>query len=149
MTIASVVHGCWILVADIMLGLVLPVLLLRQLQMNIRAKSSVFVLLGLSLLYVCPFLYRNLDIPPNDGQSNNRDNRPNILPHNPHNRRHAPLQQPHHPLVHYGTRHEHHHHLRDNLEIPPGETRHHHRLGSLRPARRVDEQPETAQPERF
>ncbi|TQB72756.1 hypothetical protein MPDQ_006472 [Monascus purpureus] len=50
MTIASVVHACWILVADIMLGLVLPVLLLRQLQMNIRTKSSVLLLLGLSLL---------------------------------------------------------------------------------------------------
>lgn len=43
----TIVHAAWVLVADIILGLVIPVMLLWGVQMPIRAKGSVYVLLGL------------------------------------------------------------------------------------------------------
>jgi hypothetical protein len=47
-----IVHAVWTLVADVMLGLVLPVLILWSSQMRTRVKVSVGVLLGVGSVYV-------------------------------------------------------------------------------------------------
>jgi hypothetical protein len=47
-----IVHAAWTLVADLVLGLVLPVLILWSSQMRTRVKVSVGVLLGVGSVYV-------------------------------------------------------------------------------------------------
>jgi hypothetical protein len=47
-----IVHASWTLIADLTLGLVLPVLILWSSQMRTRVKVSVGVLLGVGSVYV-------------------------------------------------------------------------------------------------
>jgi hypothetical protein len=53
----AVVHAAWALIADIILGLVLPTIILWSSQMRIRVKLSVGVLLGLGSVYVMTLPY--------------------------------------------------------------------------------------------
>ena len=49
LSIGSIVYSCWVLIADSVLGLVLPIVLLKDLQMDKRTKFSILCILGLSL----------------------------------------------------------------------------------------------------
>lgn len=46
----NMIHGGWIIIADIVLGLVFPGFLLNGLQMSRNAKMSVLFLLGIGSL---------------------------------------------------------------------------------------------------
>lgn len=47
LTVVSLVHAGWNLIADLLLGLVIPALLLRSIQMQWRTKISALALLSL------------------------------------------------------------------------------------------------------
>ncbi|KAL3496102.1 hypothetical protein BJX62DRAFT_232613 [Aspergillus germanicus] len=60
---AALVHAAWALIADIILGLVLPTIILWSSQMRIRVKLSVGVLLGLGSVAALATIVRIVCLP--------------------------------------------------------------------------------------
>ncbi|KAL6228815.1 hypothetical protein BDW75DRAFT_246300 [Aspergillus navahoensis] len=63
LTILTIIHGSWILLADLTLGIVIPALLLSKLQMHPRSKLSVLGLLGLGSIAGIATIVRMVYLP--------------------------------------------------------------------------------------
>ncbi|KAL3495488.1 hypothetical protein BJX62DRAFT_185666 [Aspergillus germanicus] len=52
--VITLMHGAWVMLADIILGIVVPLMLLWNIRMHPRTKFSIRLLLGLGSLFVSP-----------------------------------------------------------------------------------------------
>ncbi|KAL2841173.1 hypothetical protein BJY01DRAFT_14584 [Aspergillus pseudoustus] len=92
--VITLIHGSWVMLADITLGLVVPLMLLWDIRMHPRTKLSIRFLLGLGSLFVSPSTTAVLSPPPppllsqttfsprvlTKKQSKHRNNNPPRLP---------------------------------------------------------------------
>ncbi|KAJ0414693.1 hypothetical protein BJY00DRAFT_294573 [Aspergillus carlsbadensis] len=145
--VITLMHGSWVMLADIILGIIVPLMLLWNIRMHPRTKLSIRFLLGLGSLFVSPLIPSLPSYPPtnphtpikfspniNPPQSKHRNNNPPRLPgprHRPHNNM---GHNPHGLLVDHRARREHNVHRDRNAQAA---LRAHRRRRPARPESRA------------